>query len=121
MVSSFPQERRYGGVTGYVRKRRKIHTTNAKRGDWSSSNGTILEEKIFVKFDEFMAMNIEENFESESDTEEPPFEKIFFNTDYKIKTSLEEPPSSLELQPLPDHLEYLFFEEPTFLPVIISS
>ncbi|GJU53717.1 reverse transcriptase domain-containing protein [Tanacetum coccineum] len=83
--------------------------------------GTILEEKIFVKFDEFMAMNIEENFESESDTEEPPFEKIFFNTDYKIKTSLEEPPSDLELQPLPDHLEYVFFEEPTFLPVIISS
>ncbi|GJV01610.1 retrovirus-related pol polyprotein from transposon TNT 1-94 [Tanacetum coccineum] len=38
MVSSFPQERRYGGVTGYVRKGRKIHTTYAKRGDWSSSN-----------------------------------------------------------------------------------
>ncbi|GJX71288.1 reverse transcriptase domain-containing protein [Tanacetum coccineum] len=83
--------------------------------------GTILEEKIFVKFDEFMPMNIEENFESESDTEEPPFKKIFFNTDYKIKTFLEEPHSDLELQPLPDHLEYVFFEEPTFLPVIISS
>ncbi|GJV53107.1 reverse transcriptase domain-containing protein [Tanacetum coccineum] len=78
-------------------------------------------EKIFVKFDEFMAMNIEENFESESDTEEPPFKKIFFNTDYKIKTSLEETPSDLELQPLTDHLEYVFFEEPTFLPIIISS
>ncbi|GJT09756.1 reverse transcriptase domain-containing protein [Tanacetum coccineum] len=31
-----------------------------------SIEGTILEEKLFAEFDEFMAMNIEENFESES-------------------------------------------------------
>ncbi|GJZ69331.1 hypothetical protein Tco_0632881 [Tanacetum coccineum] len=68
-----------------------------------------------------MAMSIEGNSESESDTEEPPIEKITFNTDYKIKTSLEEPPSDLELKPLPDNLEYVFLEEPFFLPVIISS
>ncbi|GJS49694.1 hypothetical protein Tco_0599815 [Tanacetum coccineum] len=30
MVSSLPVERRYGGVMGYVRKARKIHTTNAR-------------------------------------------------------------------------------------------
>ncbi|GKB69588.1 hypothetical protein Tco_0931000 [Tanacetum coccineum] len=78
-----------------------------------------LKKKSFAEFDEFMAMNIEEDTESE--TEEPPFEKITFNTDYKIKTSLEEPPSDLELKPLPDHLEYVFLEEPTFLHVIISS
>ncbi|GJS22562.1 reverse transcriptase domain-containing protein [Tanacetum coccineum] len=47
--------------------------------------------------------------------------KITINTDYKIKTSLEEPPTDLELKPLPDNLEYVFFEEPYFLPVIISS
>ncbi|GJR24580.1 hypothetical protein Tco_0973107 [Tanacetum coccineum] len=52
-----------------------------------SIEGTILEEKLFAKFDEFMAMTIDGSFESESDTEEPPFEKITFNTDYKIKTS----------------------------------
>ncbi|GKA24359.1 hypothetical protein Tco_0710392 [Tanacetum coccineum] len=86
-----------------------------------SIKGTILEEKLFVEFDEFMAMKIEGNFESESDIKEPPFEKITFNTDYKIKTSLEEPPSDLELKPLPNHLEYVFLEEPSFLPVIISS
>ncbi|GKD45233.1 hypothetical protein Tco_1269878 [Tanacetum coccineum] len=63
----------------------------------------------------------DENSESEFDTEEPPFEKITFNTDYKIKTSLEEPPTDLELKPLPDNLEYVFLEEPSFLPVIISS
>ncbi|GJR42495.1 reverse transcriptase domain-containing protein [Tanacetum coccineum] len=86
-----------------------------------SVEGTILEEKLFAEFDEFVAMTADENFESESDTEEPPFEKITFNTDYKIKTSLEEPPTDLELKPLPDNLEYVFLEESSFLPVIISS
>ncbi|GJS32971.1 reverse transcriptase domain-containing protein [Tanacetum coccineum] len=71
--------------------------------------GTILEEKLFVGFDEFMAMSIEENSETEFDKEEVPFKKITFNTDYKIKTSLEEPPSDLELKQLPKHLEYVFF------------
>ncbi|GJU87707.1 hypothetical protein Tco_1295253 [Tanacetum coccineum] len=41
--------------------------------------------------------------------------------DYKIKTSLEEPPTDLELKPLPDNLEYVFLEEPSFLPVVITS
>ncbi|GJU86479.1 reverse transcriptase domain-containing protein [Tanacetum coccineum] len=87
----------------------------------NSIEGTLLEEEIFSEFDEFMAMTADENSESESDTEEPPFEKITINTDYKIKTSLEEPPTDLELKPLPDNLEYVFLEEPSFLPVIISS
>ncbi|GJV03257.1 hypothetical protein Tco_1336826 [Tanacetum coccineum] len=51
-----------------------------------SIEGTILEEKLFAEFDEFMAMIADEN--SKSDTEDPPFEKNIFNTDYKIKTSL---------------------------------
>nr|GEV44808.1 reverse transcriptase domain-containing protein [Tanacetum cinerariifolium] len=40
-----------------------------------SIEGTILEEQLFVAFNEFMAMNIEENFESESETEEIPLKK----------------------------------------------
>ncbi|GJU37436.1 hypothetical protein Tco_1185790 [Tanacetum coccineum] len=83
--------------------------------------GTLLEEEIFTEFDEFMAVTANENFKSQSDTKEPPFKKITINTDYKIKTSLEEPPTDLELKPLPDHLEYVFLEEPSFLHVIISS
>ncbi|GJX54164.1 hypothetical protein Tco_0282533 [Tanacetum coccineum] len=86
-----------------------------------SIKGTILEEKLFAEFDEFMAMTADENSESDSETEEPPFEKITFNTDYKIKTSLEEPYLDRELKPLPDNLEYVFLEEPSFLPVILSS
>ncbi|GJW38340.1 reverse transcriptase domain-containing protein [Tanacetum coccineum] len=86
-----------------------------------SIKGTLLEEEIFAEFDEFMAITVDENSDSESDTEEPPFEKITINTDYKIKTSLEEPPIDVEIKPLPDNLEYVFLEEPYFLPVIISS
>ncbi|GJS88152.1 reverse transcriptase domain-containing protein [Tanacetum coccineum] len=86
-----------------------------------SIEGTILEEKHFAEFDEFITMTVEENTETESYEEEPTFKQITFNTDYKIKTSLEEPPSDLELKPLPEHLEYVFLEEPSFLPVIISS
>ncbi|GJU15823.1 hypothetical protein Tco_1143789 [Tanacetum coccineum] len=86
-----------------------------------SIEGTLLEEEIFSEFDKFIAMIADENYDSESDTEKPPFEKITINTDYKIKTSLEEPPMDLELKPLPDNLEYVFLEEPYFLSVIISS
>ncbi|GJS18208.1 reverse transcriptase domain-containing protein [Tanacetum coccineum] len=86
-----------------------------------SIKGTILEEKLFAEFDEFMAMTSDENSKSESDTEESSIQKITFNTDYKIKTSLEEPLTDLELKPLPDNLEYVFLEELSFLPVIISS
>ncbi|GJV24072.1 reverse transcriptase domain-containing protein [Tanacetum coccineum] len=86
-----------------------------------SIKGTLLEEEIFTEFNEFIAMTADENSDSESDTEDPPFEKIIINTDYKIKTSLEEPPTDLELKPLPDNLEYVFLEEPHFLLVIILS
>ncbi|GJW43956.1 reverse transcriptase domain-containing protein, partial [Tanacetum coccineum] len=71
-----------------------------------SIKGTILEEEILSEFDEFIAMTANENSKSESDIKEPPFEKITINTDYKIKTSLEEPPMDLELKPLLDNLEY---------------
>ncbi|GJT27465.1 reverse transcriptase domain-containing protein [Tanacetum coccineum] len=66
-------------------------------------------------------VGIAKNMLIKVDTEDPPFEKITINIDYKIKTSLEEPPTDLKLKPLPDNLEYVFLEEPSFLPVIISS
>nr|GEW59579.1 reverse transcriptase domain-containing protein [Tanacetum cinerariifolium] len=86
-----------------------------------SIEGTLLVEEIFAEFDEFVAMTADKNSDSKSDTEEPPFEKITINTDYKIKTSLKQSPMNLELKPLPDNLEYVFLEEPSFLPIIISS
>ncbi|GJU47430.1 hypothetical protein Tco_1204696 [Tanacetum coccineum] len=86
-----------------------------------SIKGIVLEEEIFFKFDKFIAMVSNENYDSESDEEEPKFEKITINTDYKIETSLEEPSTDLELKTLPNNLEYVFLEEPYFLPVIISA
>ncbi|GJS96194.1 reverse transcriptase domain-containing protein [Tanacetum coccineum] len=81
-----------------------------------SIEGTLLEEEIFVEFDEFMAMTADENSDSESNTEKPPFEKITINTDHKIKEShapfpLKNLLTDLELKPLPDNLEYVFLEE----------
>ncbi|GJW07283.1 reverse transcriptase domain-containing protein [Tanacetum coccineum] len=95
--------------------------SNMKVENSHSIEGTLLEEEIFAEFDEFMAMTVDENSDSESDTKDLPFEKITINTNYKIKTSIEEPPTDLELKPLFDNLEYVFLEEPSFLPVIISS
>nr|GEU75959.1 reverse transcriptase domain-containing protein [Tanacetum cinerariifolium] len=86
-----------------------------------SIKGTLLEEEIFAEFDEFMAMTADENSDFESDTEEPTFEKITINANYKIKRTLEKPPTDFELKPLLDNLEYVFPEEPSVLPVNISS
>nr|GEY14141.1 reverse transcriptase domain-containing protein [Tanacetum cinerariifolium] len=83
-----------------------------------SIEGTYLEKEIFAEFDEFIAMTADENSNYKSDTEEPPFKKITINTDYKIQTSLEEPPTDLELKLLPGNLEYVFLEEPSFLPLL---
>ncbi|GJT95937.1 reverse transcriptase domain-containing protein [Tanacetum coccineum] len=63
---------------------------------------------------------LEEDFDALLD-EEIPFETITFDTDYKIKKYLDELPMDLKLKPHLDHLEYAFLEEPSFLPVIISS
>nr|GEV51261.1 reverse transcriptase domain-containing protein [Tanacetum cinerariifolium] len=86
-----------------------------------SIKGNPLEEKLFAEFNEFMTMNIKENSESDTDKEEIPFEKITFDTEYKIQKSIDEPPMDLKLKPLPEHLEYAFLKEPSFLPVIIFS
>ncbi|GJW52852.1 hypothetical protein Tco_0096937 [Tanacetum coccineum] len=43
-----------------------------------SIEGTILEGKLLAEFDEFMAMTTDEKSKSESDIEEPPFEKNHF-------------------------------------------
>ncbi|GJX94829.1 hypothetical protein Tco_0349415 [Tanacetum coccineum] len=50
---------------------------------------------------------------------------MLFSTKVVKSSILSKEPSSkknyLELKPLPDNLEYVFLEEPSFLPVIISS
>nr|GEX09563.1 reverse transcriptase domain-containing protein [Tanacetum cinerariifolium] len=78
-----------------------------------SAENMLVEVGKFTFPADFVILEMEEDRKS--------FEKITINTNYKIQTSLEEPPTDLELKPLPDDLEYVFLEEPSFLPVIISS
>ncbi|GJR49439.1 reverse transcriptase domain-containing protein [Tanacetum coccineum] len=59
------------------------------------------------------------NFDSDDEDEEPKPQPKTQNP--KPVALLKEPPTDLELKPLPDNLEYVFLEEPSFLPVIISS
>ncbi|GKC13084.1 hypothetical protein Tco_1009866 [Tanacetum coccineum] len=40
-----------------------------------SIEGTLLEDEIFAEFEEFIAVTTDENSDSESDTEDPPFSK----------------------------------------------
>ncbi|GKF36063.1 hypothetical protein Tco_0112821 [Tanacetum coccineum] len=50
-----------------------------------SIEGTLLEEEIFAKFDESMAMTDDKKSDSESDTEDPPFEKSLLTLIIKSK------------------------------------
>nr|XP_043625596.1 uncharacterized protein LOC122597020 [Erigeron canadensis] len=60
-----------------------------------------------------------------STDEKPPedesFEEIKQGEHLRIKTSVEEPPTDLELKPLPNNLEYAFLQGESLLPVVISS
>ncbi|GJS13448.1 reverse transcriptase domain-containing protein [Tanacetum coccineum] len=107
---------------GVRTERMTFHMDSAMKHSYSNDDTCFSIDVINEILEEdFDALLDEENFESESDIGEPPFENITFNTDYKIKTSFEEPPTDLELKPLPDNLEYAFLDAPSFPPVIISS
>ncbi|GJU39945.1 reverse transcriptase domain-containing protein [Tanacetum coccineum] len=49
------------------------------------------------------------------------FKELPPKDELKIKTSIQDPPTNLELKPLPKHLEYAFLEENSLLPVVISA
>ncbi|GJY27040.1 reverse transcriptase domain-containing protein [Tanacetum coccineum] len=78
-----------------------------------SIEGTLLEDEIFAGFDEFIAMTTDENSDSESDTKDPPFEKITINTILRSKTSLENLYGS-QINPLTDIWNIVFLDETLF-------
>jgi len=61
-----------------------------------------------------------EGSEDEVEEHEGPFEKIDKPKEGRLKPSIEEPPE-LELKTLLDHLEYVFLDEDSKLPVIIAA
>nr|XP_043612399.1 uncharacterized protein LOC122584250 [Erigeron canadensis] len=74
------------------------------------------QEMVGEMVQEIMASSVDE-----TPPEDDTFEEITVNDRRRVLTSVENPPTDLELKPLPDHLEYAYLEGTSFLPVVISS
>ncbi|GJR08102.1 hypothetical protein Tco_0790754 [Tanacetum coccineum] len=68
----------------------------------------ISETPLDKEFDEFMSGNVQEDEVKDNFEELPPKDEL------GIMTSIQDPPTDLELKPLPKHLEYAFLEEILF-------
>ncbi|GKB52710.1 hypothetical protein Tco_0903463 [Tanacetum coccineum] len=75
----------------------------------------ISETSIDKEFDEFMSENVQE------DEVKYDFEELTPKVELRIRTYIQDPPTDLELKPLPKHLEDAFMEENSLLPVVISA
>ncbi|GKB57809.1 hypothetical protein Tco_0913995 [Tanacetum coccineum] len=75
----------------------------------------ISETPLDKEFDEFMSGNVQEDEVKDDFEELPPKDEL------RIRTSIQDPPTDLEMKPLPKHLEYAFLEENSLLPVVISA
>ena len=83
-----------------------------------STSEKINETFLDKEFDEFMAIDFEELPEEEK---EDDFEELPLKEEFRIKNSIQDPPTDLEMKPLPKHLEYAFLENNSLLPVVISA
>ncbi|GJX60873.1 reverse transcriptase domain-containing protein [Tanacetum coccineum] len=75
----------------------------------------ISETPLDKEFNEFMSGNVQE------DEVKDDFEKLPPKDELRIRTSIQYPPTDLELKSLLKHLEYAFLEENSLLPVVISA
>nr|GEV42414.1 reverse transcriptase domain-containing protein [Tanacetum cinerariifolium] len=75
----------------------------------------ISETPLDKEFDEFISGNVQE------DEVKDDFEELPSKNELRIMTSIQDPPTDLEMKPLPKHLEYAFLEENSLLPVVISA
>ncbi|GKE57775.1 reverse transcriptase domain-containing protein [Tanacetum coccineum] len=75
----------------------------------------ISETSLDKEFDKFMSRNVQE------DEVKDDFEKLPPKDELRIRTSIQDPPTDLELKPFPKHLEYAFREENSLFPVVISA
>ncbi|GJS89620.1 hypothetical protein Tco_0772256 [Tanacetum coccineum] len=72
------------------------------------------------EFEEFIAVDVEEIPEQEEEVEDN-FKELPLEEKLTIKTSIQDPPTDLEMKPLPKHLEYAYLEKDSLLPVVISA
>ncbi|GJY09480.1 hypothetical protein Tco_0377665 [Tanacetum coccineum] len=80
----------------------------------------INETSLDKEFEEFMAVDVEEVPEQEEEVEDN-FKELPLKEKLRIKTSIQDPPTDLEMKPLPKHLEYAYLEKDSLLPVVISA
>ncbi|GJW70024.1 reverse transcriptase domain-containing protein [Tanacetum coccineum] len=80
-----------------------------------STSEKISETSLNKEFEEFMTENVQEDEVKDDFDELPPKDEL------RIKTSIQDPPTDLEMKPLPKHLKYAFLEENSLLPVVISA
>ncbi|GKC82224.1 hypothetical protein Tco_1137941 [Tanacetum coccineum] len=64
---------------------------------------------------EFMVIDVEEIPEQEEEVENN-FEELPLESNLRIKISIQDPSTNLEMKPLPKHLEYAFLEKDYILP-----
>ncbi|GKA86017.1 hypothetical protein Tco_0807728 [Tanacetum coccineum] len=80
----------------------------------------INETSLDAEFEEFMVVDVEEIPKQEEEVEDN-FKELPLEENLRIKTSIQDPPTDLEMKPLPKHLEYAFLEKNSLLPVVISA
>ncbi|GJZ11243.1 reverse transcriptase domain-containing protein [Tanacetum coccineum] len=75
----------------------------------------ISETPLDKEFDEFMSRSVQEDEVKDNFKELPPKDEL------RIRTSIQDPPTDLEMKSLPKHLEYAFLEENSLLLIVISA
>ncbi|GKC39642.1 reverse transcriptase domain-containing protein [Tanacetum coccineum] len=70
------------------------------------------------EFAEFMEVKFKETCEGEA---EEDFKELYLEEKFQIKNSIQDPPTDLDMKPLPSRLEYAYLKKDSLLPVIIAS
>nr|GEU53380.1 reverse transcriptase domain-containing protein [Tanacetum cinerariifolium] len=81
---------------------------------------TINEASLDKEFEEFTAFDVEE-INKQKEEVENNFEELTLEGNLRIKTSIQDPQTDLEMKPLPKHLEYAFLEKDSLLSIVIST
>ncbi|GKC93720.1 hypothetical protein Tco_1159162 [Tanacetum coccineum] len=100
---------------GIGEDRATFHIDKAMQHSHMNDNTCFLiETPLDKEFDEFMSENVQK------DEVKDDFEELQPSDELRIMKSIQDPPTDLEMKPLPKHLEYAFLEENSLLPVVIS-
>ncbi|GJZ94930.1 reverse transcriptase domain-containing protein [Tanacetum coccineum] len=97
-----------------------FHTADAIIRPFLNTLDKINETSLDKEFEEFMAVDVEEIPKQEEEVKDK-FKELPLEGNLRIKTSIQDPPTDIEMKPLPKHLEYPFMEKDSLFPVVISA